>query len=145
LAKADPAPAAQPLVSRLFKKTVLSMFFAKSPEASGPFSQIMDDLLFGVFQLGQHPGGRFPGNAAVRIQVPHRVTEFLEFAENLGEQLCPGEGQELVFYVFIFDIHPKPEGFGHVEFHSRTPVKIRRTLAKISDVNRNLALVPRGA
>jgi hypothetical protein len=68
-----------------------------------PIRHVMDDLLFGVFQLRQHPGGRFPGNAAVSIEVPHGVTGFLEFAKNLGEQLCSRGGEELMSYVLIFD------------------------------------------
>jgi hypothetical protein len=47
----------------------------------------IDGLLLGVGQSRNHSWGRFPGNSAVSLQVPHGVSRCLEFPKNLGDQL----------------------------------------------------------
>jgi hypothetical protein len=68
------------------ERTHLPIILTKSPQASGPIRHIVPGLLLGVGEPGQHSGSGFPGNSAVSGQVPHGVTSFFEFAQNLGNQ-----------------------------------------------------------
>jgi hypothetical protein len=86
------------------------LFPAKSPEASGPTLQIIDDLPLGVGQPRQHCWRGFPGNSAVSVQKAHRVTRFFEFAKDGGDQLRFREIGVLGPGVFTLD--PKPKNLG---------------------------------
>jgi hypothetical protein len=81
-----------------------STFSVMSPEASGPINQVVPGLLFGVVQPYQQPGSCFPANSAVSVQVPHGVTGFFEFPEDLRDHLGPGAMGALIFDVVVFDI-----------------------------------------
>ena len=58
-----------------------------SPGASTPIGQVVPGFPLSVRQPRQHPGGGLPGNSAVSVQVPHRVTRCLEFAKNCGYEV----------------------------------------------------------
>jgi hypothetical protein len=82
-----------------------NVFLAVSPEASGPIVQfIVQRLLLGVGQPRKHPWRSFPGNFALFVDVPHRVTRFFEFPKNLGDQLGSGAAWAVIFDPLIFNM-----------------------------------------
>jgi hypothetical protein len=95
-----------------------STISARSPEASEAIVHIVDGLLFGVGQPCQHPRRRLPGNFALGVEIPHRVTGILEFSKNLGDQLSSGAAWAVIFDPLMFDIHPESKNLGHSDFHS---------------------------
>jgi hypothetical protein len=99
------------------KTPLKTNFSVMSPEASGPIPQIVLGLLFGVGQSRNHSWGRFPGNFALFVEVPHGVTRFLEFSKNLGYELGSGAAWAVIFDALIPNIDPESENLGHAEFH----------------------------
>jgi len=64
---------------------------AKSPEPSGQVMLgIVASLLFGIGQSREHSRGGFPGDLALGIEIPHRLTGLFVFAEDFNEQPRPG-------------------------------------------------------
>jgi hypothetical protein len=94
-----------------------STFSVMSPEASGQINQVVPGLLFGVVQPYQQPGSCFPANSAVSVQVPHGVTGFFEFPEDLRDHLGPGAMGALIFDVVVFDIDPESNNLRHPKLH----------------------------
>jgi hypothetical protein len=83
--------------------------------------QVILSIAFGVGQLCQKSRTRFPGDFAIRIEVPHGVAAFLVLMQNLRYELTFGEINMVQFYVLVGDTDPEPQGFVHGEFHAGLP------------------------
>jgi hypothetical protein len=107
--------------------------FGQFVRQSEPLRQIVQGFLFGVGQPGQHPGGGFPGNAAVNGQVPHSVTGILEFAKDLGDQLGSRAVWMVIFDLVAFDSDPESKNSRHPELHGGLGFdRFRRCCSEIS-------------
>ena len=60
---------------------------------------------------------RFPGNFAIRIEVPHGVAAFLVLVQNLSDQPPFGQFRMIGFNILIGDIDPESQGPVHSDFH----------------------------
>jgi hypothetical protein len=63
----------------------------RSPEPLRKVFQVILSIAFGVGQHRQESRTRFPGDFAIRIEVPHGVAAFLVLVQNLSDQLPFGE------------------------------------------------------
>jgi hypothetical protein len=115
-------------------------FLPKSPEASGPILHIVDGLLLGVGQSRKHSWGRFPGNFALFVQVPHRLARLLNTSKDLGDQLGSGAAYSVIFDPLIFNIDPEPKHLGHAKSHSCVLTVNRRSLLSEISVTREWLL-----
>jgi hypothetical protein len=79
--------------------------------------RILHGLAFGISQPIEHPWCRFPANSSIGPQVPHGVSGFLEFMQDLGDESMPAFGARQSFSLLARDIHPEFQLFGHPQFH----------------------------
>jgi hypothetical protein len=101
----------------LFNQRVMDGISTRSPE---PLRNVFQFILSIAFSIGQHrqkSRTRFPGDFAIRIEVPHGVAAFLVLVQNLSDQLPFGQFRMIEFNVLIGDIHPESQGPVHSEFH----------------------------
>ena len=55
--------------------------------------------------------------ASLAVDVPHGVTSFLEFAEDLGDELASEVPWAVIFDPLKFDINPESKNSGQPEIH----------------------------
>jgi hypothetical protein len=111
-----------PSRSVIVQTRVIGWNFSWSPEPLRKVFQLILSIAFGVGQHRQKSRTRFPGDFAIRIEVPHGVAASFVLPQDLRYELTFGETNVIQFYLVVGDIDPEPESLVYVQFHARLAV-----------------------